>query len=326
MSNNLKYNVSIVCRHQTNMWEVWAEMKTTSGKTDVNSIKDIIQQMITHQGQKTGTKLPSVRELSAKLGVNRNTVYSAYKKLEASGIISIRRGSGVYITNVETKVADPKQLKVELSKYLTAARLSGLEKEDAQVMILNILHEVYQAQYQKILFVECNMYDSETIRRELMISLPIEVVPVTLSDVFERPEMLAGYQIVCTTYYHIKELERLDFKGKLIALHHSPSPKSVHLIATIPRENKLGIIASNARTLSLIKGFVMMFNHTQINECLSEDEEALQHTIDGSDIIITHYNAVSAIKKVKDKLSLIMVQFHIEPDSIKYLQEALMPL
>lgn len=44
-----------------------------------------------------GDKLPPVRELSHDLGINVNTVYKAYKDLEAQGIVRMRVGSGVTI-------------------------------------------------------------------------------------------------------------------------------------------------------------------------------------------------------------------------------------
>ena len=301
-------------------------MNNKPAASDVDAITAIVQQLITQQGLTTGSKLPSVRELSAELGFNRNTVYSAYKKLQAENVITIRRGSGVYINTTPPKTADTDNVKEELWKYLVVARLSGLEKEDAQVMILNILNEVYQSQTPEILFAECNTYDSETIRSELMMTLPVKVVPVELDIALKNPGMLQDYPIVCTTYYHINELKQLDYNGKLIALHHAPSPKCVHQIAEISRGSKLGIIASNERTLSVIKGLVMMFNHTQTNECLSEDKEAVQRTIAESDIIITNFNALSEIEKSEHKLPIIMVQFHIEPDSIQYLKEELTSL
>lgn len=44
-----------------------------------------------------GDKLPSVRELSEVLEVNPNTIAKAYRDLEVMGIVTTRRGMGVFI-------------------------------------------------------------------------------------------------------------------------------------------------------------------------------------------------------------------------------------
>ena len=44
-----------------------------------------------------GQKLPSVRALARRLKIHANTVSAAYRALEASGRVRLRRGSGVYV-------------------------------------------------------------------------------------------------------------------------------------------------------------------------------------------------------------------------------------
>ena len=44
-----------------------------------------------------GARLPSVRELAAKLGVSKSTVVEAYDRLAAEGVVAARRGSGFFV-------------------------------------------------------------------------------------------------------------------------------------------------------------------------------------------------------------------------------------
>jgi DNA-binding transcriptional regulator YhcF (GntR family) len=44
-----------------------------------------------------GSKLPSVRALARRLKIHANTVSAAYRALEATGRVRLRRGSGVYV-------------------------------------------------------------------------------------------------------------------------------------------------------------------------------------------------------------------------------------
>lgn len=59
-----------------------------------------IRQMIVNGSLKIGDRLPANRELAKTLGVNRNTVTTAYSELAAEGLITSRIGSGTYISAV----------------------------------------------------------------------------------------------------------------------------------------------------------------------------------------------------------------------------------
>ena len=52
-----------------------------------------------------GTKLPTIRSLSNQLGINRDTVVSAYKLLENQGIVESHIGKGTYISVIPDSVS-----------------------------------------------------------------------------------------------------------------------------------------------------------------------------------------------------------------------------
>lgn len=60
-------------------------------------IENHVQFAVASGRAKTGDQLPSVREMSERLGVNPNTVAKAYRDLEVMGIVFTRRGMGVFI-------------------------------------------------------------------------------------------------------------------------------------------------------------------------------------------------------------------------------------
>jgi GntR family transcriptional regulator/MocR family aminotransferase len=59
-----------------------------------------VRRMISGGTLKVGDRLPANRELAKTLGVNRNTVTTAYAELAADGLITSRVGSGTYISSV----------------------------------------------------------------------------------------------------------------------------------------------------------------------------------------------------------------------------------
>jgi len=56
-----------------------------------------VHQMLARGALKPGDKLPSARDLAAKLSVNPNTIVHAYNQLEAQGVIEKRRGLGTFV-------------------------------------------------------------------------------------------------------------------------------------------------------------------------------------------------------------------------------------
>jgi GntR family transcriptional regulator / MocR family aminotransferase len=70
-------------------------------------VQQYLETAIKSQVLAEGTRLPSSRELSALLGVNRITITSAYEGLEADGWVRSRRGSGTYVAVRREPVDEP---------------------------------------------------------------------------------------------------------------------------------------------------------------------------------------------------------------------------
>lgn len=60
-------------------------------------IRDLIAAAIIDGHYKAGDALPSVRVLAAEQKVNPLTVSKAYQELQAAGLVSARRGLGLYV-------------------------------------------------------------------------------------------------------------------------------------------------------------------------------------------------------------------------------------
>ncbi|WP_251861271.1 PLP-dependent aminotransferase family protein [Clostridium sp. Marseille-Q2269] len=69
-------------------------------------ISHYIRSMILKGMIRANEKLPSTRELASILKVSRNTIISSYELLEDDGFISIKKGKGAFVSNVNIHVEE----------------------------------------------------------------------------------------------------------------------------------------------------------------------------------------------------------------------------
>lgn len=96
-------------------------------------IENHVQFAIASGKIKAGEQLPSVRELSERLGVNPNTVAKAYRDLEVMGLLYTRRGMGVFINKgIEAKCREEcrKKIIMRLHEVVSESKAAGLSKKD----------------------------------------------------------------------------------------------------------------------------------------------------------------------------------------------------
>ncbi|MDF2815614.1 MAG: GntR family transcriptional regulator [Paenibacillus sp.] len=95
----------------------------------VQQMKELIAKGVLQEDE----KLPSVRELSAQLLVNPNTVAKSFQELERQGIIVTLRGKGTFVAK---RTAAPgmerermEHLQTELRRVVVEARHLGVSRE-----------------------------------------------------------------------------------------------------------------------------------------------------------------------------------------------------
>lgn len=96
-------------------------------------IENHIQFAISSGQLKATDQLPSVRELSERLGVNPNTVAKAYRDLEVMGLLYTRRGMGVFINKgIEAKCREECRRRIirRFHEVVSESKAAGMSKKD----------------------------------------------------------------------------------------------------------------------------------------------------------------------------------------------------
>src|ERR1700677_33027 len=83
-----------------------------------------------------GDQLPTVKEVVALVAINPNTVLKAYRELEHDGLVSARPGVGTFVTRTlsDPSLAAHGPLRQDLQRWLTKARLAGLDDESIEAL------------------------------------------------------------------------------------------------------------------------------------------------------------------------------------------------
>lgn len=112
-------------------------MEFDSNKSIYLQICDAICESILKGDLGPDSRIPSVREYGAEIGVNPNTVMRSYEKLTGEGIIYNRRGIGYFISKDARRIVlDTRRqdfLENELPQILRKMELLGISMQDLEI-------------------------------------------------------------------------------------------------------------------------------------------------------------------------------------------------
>ena len=84
-----------------------------------------------------GDRLPTVKDVVAKLAINPNTVLKAYRELEYEGLVTLRTGVGTFVARTLSDGVDHGPLREDLRQWLDRARRVGLDEESIEALFVS---------------------------------------------------------------------------------------------------------------------------------------------------------------------------------------------
>ena len=104
-------------------------------------IEDGILRGIASGALQAGGVVPSVRELAVALRVNPATVAKAYRRLVDSGILTVRRGEGTFVSELDDREVGElrrQELQDAARRYAAAARALGASSREAAKLVAGV--------------------------------------------------------------------------------------------------------------------------------------------------------------------------------------------
>jgi DNA-binding transcriptional regulator YhcF (GntR family) len=114
-------------RHVTDLGE-WVQSDPQASRPLFDQLRSQIIDGIRGGRLPPGTRLPTVRELAAQLGMAVNTVARAYRELESTGILETRGRFGTFVARTDPADA---AMATAAHTYATAAKALGVDKDEA---------------------------------------------------------------------------------------------------------------------------------------------------------------------------------------------------
>jgi GntR family transcriptional regulator len=107
-------------------------LQTNDKRPVYQQIVDGVKTLIARNELHEGVTLPSVRQVAGDLGINLNTVATAYRQLQEEGFVTIRQGAGAVILSRRPHPVDEAELCQPLRTALTELILAGRTSQEIE--------------------------------------------------------------------------------------------------------------------------------------------------------------------------------------------------
>lgn len=107
----------------------------TDSRPIYQQIVDEIKRLIARGELLEQSQLPPVRQLATDLGINFNTVATAYRELQAEGLIAVRHGAGAIVASSKANKKSRLELRAPLRTALTQLVLAGHARSEVMRIV-----------------------------------------------------------------------------------------------------------------------------------------------------------------------------------------------
>ena len=121
-------------------------MEFKNGKSIAMQIADNLSERILNGSLEAESKIPSVRELAAEMGVNPNTIVRSYAELQTKNIIANSRGIGYFVSNNAKEIINnwrrEEFFESDLPEFVRQMNVLGISYEDLKKPVTERLNQL----------------------------------------------------------------------------------------------------------------------------------------------------------------------------------------
>lgn len=199
-----------------------------------------------------GDRLPSVRQVAQRNRINLKTAFSIYQRLGAEGYVTLRVGSGAYVSELDQSDLEEAychtMLRMIRSNLAEAERLKVGPRE--YLKLVQRLVNKSAAVSPRVAVVECNEEQINLFAHEISDKTGLAVSPVLLSRLESRDPRaareLAKADYLATTHFHFREVKTLTAGNGRPLVQLRLNPSFVPSLVEAARRGPLLMVVSNA--------------------------------------------------------------------------------
>lgn len=208
-----------------------------------------------------GSQLPTVEQVAAAVGLNRNTVNAVYNDLARAGLLEVKRGTGTRVA-ASPQVAGWQQrapLVKLLTQCLEEAATLGFSPQEAAFLLLARAAWAEQQERRAARFGFLATPDTDATGYAAALAAvtgrPVETM--YLAELREGHqagrEMLQRWQLAAVPASHLLEADRLLSGLRLLPLEWQPAARTVTALTGLPAGAPVAVVATNQAVASLMR-------------------------------------------------------------------------
>ncbi len=282
----------------------------------------------------TGAQLPTVQELSDRLGVARGTIKRAYDELEYEGIIEKIRGRGTFICQQRLDAGSRKdRAMAAIDDLLDSLEEMGFSAGEVNIFLdLKLRQRMEQVSLLKVAVLDCNPESLSQMAEQLRDVGNIEVYSYLVDNAMEYPYSMAEeMDLIVTTTAHAALLSQvLPEKEKLVRIALRPNPRCLSRIIRMRHDIAVGIVSHSERFGKILQETCQTYNHSV---SLSEPVLFSQITdwdawlLDKDAVLLPKAyeryagNGIEKLRQFGERKKLIPCDYEMDEGSFLYLEE-----
>jgi DNA-binding transcriptional regulator YhcF (GntR family) len=194
-----------------------------------------------------GERLPSVRALARQLGLHANTVSAAYRDLEATGQVELKRGAGVFVREGKPGTLEEARGLDEMIRLAVGTALrKGYTGAEIKAAVERWLRA---APAERVVVLDPREETVDLVVHEVQEALGVPVSGCTLDELEAEPALLSG-ALGLVFPYHARKVASLVPGAALVVVHVGLTPEDREKILGLPAGATVLLVSRSPLVLS----------------------------------------------------------------------------